>query len=157
VIETLDQVYHHDEMAKEQNRSPDERLKFHQEKSAPLMTELKAWLEARLEDKTVEPNSGLGKAIRYMLKHWAPLTLFLRFAGAPLDNNLCERSLKMVVLHRKNSLFYKTTLGAFVGDLFMTLIYTCREMGVNPFDYLTTLLRHHQELSKDPRRWLPWN
>ena len=157
VIETLAQVYHHDEVAKEQNLSPEERLKFHQQKSAPLMTELKAWLEARLEDKSVEPNSGLGKAVRYMLKHWAPLTMFLRVAGAPLDNNLCEQSLKMVVLHRKNSLFYKTPLGAFVGDLFMTLIYTCRQIGVNPFDYLTTLLRHHQELSKDPGRWLPWN
>ena len=100
--------------------------------------------------------SALTHAIRRLEDDLA-LTLFLRVAGAPLDNNLCEQSLKMVVLHRKNSLFYKTTLGAFVGDLFMTLIYTCRQMGVNPFDYLTTLLRYHRELSKDPGRWLPWS
>jgi transposase len=41
-----------------------------------------------------------------MLKHWDPLTLFLRQPGAPLDNNLCERALKKAILHRKNALFY---------------------------------------------------
>lgn len=157
VIETLGQVYHHDEIAKNQNLSPEERLRLHKEKSGPLMGELQAWLEARLEEKKVEPNSGLGKAIRYMLKHWAPLTMFLRVPGAPLDNNLCERSLKMVVLHRKNSLFYKTTRGAFVGDLFMSLIYTCKQMTVNPFDYLTALLHHHDLLSEEPAQWMPWS
>lgn len=156
VIETLAKVYHHDEIAREENLSADERLRLHQEKSAPLMMELKAWLEAQLEEKKVEPNSGLGKAIQYMLKHWEPLTMFLRVPGAPLDNNICERALKMVVLNRKNSLFYKTIKGALVGDLFMSLIYTCRQMAVSPFDYLTDLLRHHDLLSKDPARWMPW-
>jgi hypothetical protein len=54
------------------------------------------------------------------------LTLFLRQPGAPLDNNICERALKMAILHRKNSLSYKTQNGARVGDLFMSLIHTCR-------------------------------
>jgi hypothetical protein len=53
-----------------------------------------------LEEKRVEPNSGLGEAINYMLKRWPALTLFLRQAGAPLDNNICERALKMAILHR---------------------------------------------------------
>ena len=71
-----------------------------------------------------EPNSALGGAIGYTLKHWEELTLFLRQAGAPLDNNVCERALKKAILHRKNALFYKTRNGARVGDLFMSLIYT---------------------------------
>jgi hypothetical protein len=92
-----------------------------------------------------------------MLRHWEPLTLFLREAGAPLDNNLVERALKKARLHRKNSLFYKTMKGAEVGDLFMSLIHTCELNGTNPFDYLTELQRHPEELKQNPSAWMPWN
>ena len=92
-----------------------------------------------------------------MLRHWLPLTLFLREPGAPIDNNLVERILKKAILHRKNSLFYKTLNGARVGDLFMSLIHTCELNGVNPFDYLTELLRHTEELKRSPTEWTPWN
>jgi hypothetical protein len=85
------------------------------------------------------------------------LTLFLRQPGAPLDNNICERALKMAILHRKNSLSYKTQNGARVGDLFMSLIHTCRLNGANPFDYLTTLQRHASAVKTNPGQWLPWN
>ena len=90
--------------AKEQNLSPQERLLFHQRESGPVMKNLKQWLSEQIEQKKTEPNSGLGKAITYMLKHWEPLTLFLRVPGAPLDNNICEQTLKKAILHRKNSL-----------------------------------------------------
>jgi len=80
------------------------------------------WLKAQLDDRLIEPNSSLGAAISYMLKHWETLTLFLRVSGAPLDNNACERILKMAIRHRKNSLFYKTQRGADVGDLYMSLV-----------------------------------
>ena len=121
------------------------------------MDALHAWLTRQLDDKLVEPNSGLGSAIRYMLKHWERLTLFLRQAGAPLDNNVCERALKKAILHRKNALFYKTQNGARVGDLFMSLIYTCQLNNANPFDYLTQLQQHADQLAASPERWLPWN
>src|SRR5215831_4964418 len=94
--------------AQEQGLSPEERLRFHQDHSEPVMERLRAWLRAQFEEKRVEPNSGLGAAITYLLKHWTRLTLFLRQAGAPLDNNICERALKKAIRHRKNSLFYKT-------------------------------------------------
>jgi len=157
VIETLAKVYKHDEIAKEQNMTADQRLHFHQHKSGPLMDDLKTWLNDQLDQKKVEPNSGLGQAISYMLNHWKPLTLFLRVPNAPLDNNICERALKKAILHRKNALFYKTENGARVGDLFMSLIHTCNLAGVNPFDYLTALQQHASELSQRPDRWMPWN
>ncbi|NLW82855.1 MAG: transposase [Phycisphaerae bacterium] len=70
------------------------------------MAELKIWLAEQIEQKKVEPNSGLGgEAIGYMLRHWEELTLFLRQPGAPLDNNICERALKKAILHRKNAYF----------------------------------------------------
>jgi hypothetical protein len=121
------------------------------------MDKLHSWMEAQLGDKKTEPNSGLGQAIRYMLRHWQPLTLFLRRAGAPLDNNLVERSLKKAILHRKNALYYKTKNGAHVGDLFMSLIHTCELNGVHSLNYLTELQRHADQLPRNPAAWLPWN
>lgn len=89
-----------------------------------------------------------GKAIRYLLKHWEKLTLFLRQPGAPLDSNIVERALKKAILNRKNALFYKTRNGARVGDLYMSLIHSCELSGGNPFDYLTELQRHAAEIER---------
>ena len=134
-----------------------ERLEFHQQHSQPLMATLQKWMEEQFAERKVELNSGLGKAIAYLQKHWDKLTLFLREAGAPLDNNICEQALKLVVLHRKNALFYRTMNGARVGDLFMSLIHTCGLNGVNSFDYLLELLRHTVEIAASPPDWMPWN
>jgi transposase len=157
VLETLRGVYHNDALAREQELSPGERLRFHQEHSRPLMDGLHEWLETQFTEHQTEPNSGLGKAISYLLNHWPKLTLFLEQAGAPLDNNIVERALKKAILNRKNALFYKTLNGAGVGDLFMSLIHTCELNGANPFHYLSELLRHTEKLPQDPSAWMPWN
>lgn len=157
VLEMLGQVYVHDAEAGERGLTPDERLRLHQERSQPVMDKLHAWLEAQLVERKTEPNSGLGQAIGYLLRHWKPLTLFLRKAAAPLDNNIAERALKRAILHRKNALFYRTLHGAQVGDLFMSLIHTCQLCGANSFDYLVELQRHARELAACPTEWMPWN
>jgi transposase len=157
VLESFGEVYGYDAQAEEQGLQPEERLSFHQQHSLPVMNALHAWLKTQDAEKKVEPNSGLGSAIAYVLRHWDRLTLFLRQAGAPLDSNIVERALKRTILHRKNSLFYKTENGAEVGDLFMSLIHTCELNGVNPFDYLTELQKHAAELARDPAAWMPWN
>jgi len=157
VLEMLGQVYGHDAEARERGLGPEQRLHFHREHSEPVMDQLHGWLEAQFAERRTEPNSGLGKAITYLLRHWRPLTLFLRQAGAPLDNNIVERSLKRAVLHRKNALFYRTLNGAQAGDLFMTLIHTCQLCGANSFDYLIETQRHAQELVARPADWMPWN
>jgi len=157
VLENLGKVYHFDAVARDEEMSPAERLHFHQENSRPIIKDLEQWLEDQIEERRVEPNSGLGEAIAYMRRHWAELTLFLRQEGAPLDNNLCERALKKAILHRKNALFYKTENGARVGDLFMSLIHTCELRGVDPFDYLVELQRHSKRVAEDPAQWMPWN
>jgi len=157
VLETLREVFHFDALALEQGLTPEERLSFHQRHSLPLMDGLHQWCGQQFAERKVEPNSGLGKAIQYLLNHWRKLTLFLREPGAPLDNNVCERALKKAILHRKNALFYRTLNGARVGDLFMSLIHTAELCGANPFDYLTELLRHPRELAQSPASWMPWN
>jgi transposase len=157
VLEMLGQVYGFEAEATERGLTSAERLEFHQQHSGPVMEELHGWLQAQLTAKKTEPNSGLGKAIAYLLNHWRGLTAFLRTENTPLDNNLCERALKRAVLHRKNALFYKTLNGAQVGDLFMSLIHTAELCGTNAFDYLTELQKHAGELAQRPAEWMPWN
>src|SRR4051794_7522072 len=157
VLETLGRVYHNDGQARERELSPEDRLRFHQERSGPMLQDLRNWMKAQLAEHRVEPNSGLGKAISYLLNHWTKLTLFLSQPGAPIDNNVVERVLKKAILNRRNALFYKTLNGAHTGDLFMSLIHTCELNGANPFDYLTELLRHTEELKQSPSEWMPWN
>jgi len=157
VLETLGMVYGNDALAREQGLDGEARLQFHQQYSRPLMQQLHAWLRDQLDGAQTESNSGLGRAMSYLLKHWQALTLFLREQGAPLDNNICERALKKAILNRKNALFYKTPNGAMVGDLFMSLIHTCELNGVNSFRYLTELQRRAAEVKQTPRDWMPWN
>lgn len=157
VLETLAEVYKNDAETRQKAMSANERLEYHEAHSGPLMNDLKQWLEEQLSEKKVEPNSGLGQAIGYMLNHWKALTQFLHVPGAPLDNNICERALKRAILHRKNSLFYKTQHGAYIGDLFMSLVHTCHLSKINPFDYLVSLQKYSSEVFKNPAAWLPWN
>jgi hypothetical protein len=157
VLEELKIVYKHDDVTKKEKMSDEERLAYHQENSGPVMARLEKWLQEQFDEKKIEPNSGLGGAIKFMQKHWEKLTLFLHVAGAPLDNNLCERAIKKVILHRKNAMFFKTQNGARVGDMFMSLIHTAELNKANPFDYLVSLLRHNKIVAANPADWMPWN
>lgn len=157
VLEELRIVFRTEAKSRRKKIAPEERLLLHQRESAPVMERLKGWIKAELDDKRVEPNSGLGKAFNYLLGRWGPLTLFLHVAGVPLENNICERALKMAIRHRNNSLFYRTERGADVGDLYMSLIHTAQLQGENAFDYLTALLRHPRDVADQPAAWLPWN
>lgn len=157
VLEELAEVYRTEARARAEALAPAERLLLHQRESGPVMERLSRWLEELVAERKVEPNSGLGKAIAYARKRWTRLTLFLRVEGAPLDNNVCERMLKKAILHRKNSLFYKTENGARVGDICMGLIATAKLAEADPFDYLTELQRNAAEVAAGPSAWMPWN
>jgi hypothetical protein len=157
VLDALGTVFSHDALAKDQGLSAEDRLLFHQAFSQPIMDDLKIRMKSELDGNLTEPNSRLGKAFKYMLNHWEKLTLFLRVAGAPIENNAVERQLKKAVLHRKNSLFYRTNRGAKIGDIYMTLIYTCELNGANAYDYLTELQRHAEKVAAAPADWMPWN
>jgi len=157
VLNIIGQVYANEEHCAKNKLSPDARLLHHQKYSQPLMTQLFIWLNNQLVYEQMESNSGLGTAVYYMLRHWDPLTTFLRVAGAPLDSSWAERAIKIAIRHRRNSLFYKTTKGAEVGDCLMSLIYTAKVNGINPYDYLNTLQEHADAVKAKPALWLPWN
>lgn len=157
VLEVFRDVYHNDSVARRDGLSPEERLTLHKSHSAPRMEDLRLWMQEQLSEKKVEPNSGLGEAILYTQKRWDRLRRFLEVPGAPLDNNAAERILKKAILSRKNSYFYKTSRGAHVGDVFMSLIHTAELAKANPFDYVTELQKHAGEVKSNPSQWMPWN
>lgn len=157
IIDVYKEIYKNDAITKKRQMSPYERLQFHQGKSGPIMSDFHKWLNEQIDKRLVEPNSGLGETIQYVLNHWTELTLFLHVPGVPLDNNICEQALKMSICHRKNSLFYKTEHGAYIGDMFMSLIHTCRLNDVNPLDYITELQKHSADVFKKTSNWMPWN
>lgn len=157
ILEELGTVFHTDQKAKKAKMDPQQRLEYHQTHSGPVMDRLKTWMGLLLAEKKVEPNSELGVAIRHVTKNWEPLTLFLRKPGVPLSNNIAERAMKKAVLNRKNAQFYRNQVGANVGDLFLSLIHTCELNNVNPFDYLTEVLRHSGQIeANNAANWMPW-
>jgi transposase len=157
ILELLAVPFKTDAEAKRLGLDPKQRLHFHKEYSGPAMARLHKWLNQPFKDHGVEPNSGLGQAMKYLLTHWHKLTLFLAVAGAPIDNNICERAIKKAVLMRKNSYFYRTTTGAAVGDFFMSLIHTCELNKVNAYEYLTQLQKNLLAVLTRPGDWMPWN
>ena len=156
VLEVMSQVFDHDEQARKEQLSPEERLVYHQARSQPLMDGLKRWLDTQLDAHLVEPNSALGKAMGYMQRHWGTLTRFLSAPGAPLDNNLAERALKLFIRQRNNSLFYKSTHSAYIASVLTSLIATCVYAGINAVEYLVALQEHRGEVWANPAAWLPW-
>jgi len=157
VLGDFKQVFDNDFHTRLKAMTPEARLAHHQQYSEPILIELKSWLEQQLRDREVEPNSSLGKALAYVLGHWTKLTQFLRIPGAPIDNNIVERALKLVIRQRKNSLFYASEHSAYIASALTSLIATCIEAGVNALDYLVTLQRQRAAVFRDPSAWLPWN
>lgn len=155
VLEAIGKVYGYE--AETVGMSAADRLKHHQEQSAPVIAALYRWIEQQFEQRQVEPNSSLGQALRYLQRHRPELTKFLSTEKIPLDNNRVERALKPVVLLRKNSMFYRNEHGASISDLLMSLIESCRLNEVDTWDYLLTLLSNTAKARSNPRAFLPWN
>jgi transposase len=155
IIHDIGAVYKIDE--KTASLSAEERLLHHQQYSQPIMNALRTYIDNLLIEHVVEPNGELGKAIIYMQKRWERLTRFLSVAGAPLDNNVVERALKLPIRLRNNSLFYRSEYSAQIGGMLTSLIYTAQLAKVNPQHYLTTLQNYRADVSDNPSQWLPWN
>jgi transposase len=157
IVSGLNILFLNDRQAVMKNLSSEERLKWHQEKSASVLEQTRIYCKTLIETKQVEPNSGLGKAINYLENHWEGFTLFLRIPNVPISNNADERLMKRTVLNRKNSYFFKTEAGARIGDILMSVIETCALNQVNPYHYLIAIQQHKLQVLNHPEVWLPWN
>jgi transposase len=157
LLDEIGKVFANDAKCRKGGATGEARLAFHQRESGPVMAGLRAWIEELFANKRVEPNSGLGGALRYLLERWEPLTLFLRVVNAPIDNNISERGLKHAIRQRRASLFYRSKNGALVGDVYTALIVTTQLHRGDPFRYLTALFTNYKAVAAAPKDWLPWN
>jgi hypothetical protein len=119
------------------------------------MEELRTYLLS--QEQEFEPNSVAGAAIQYVLNRWTELTQFLRHAHVPLDNNLTERALKLIIQVRKASMFYKTLKSAKIASYIQTALYSAAQNDLNPYEYMKTVLDNKEAVLKNPGQWLPWN
>jgi transposase len=149
VLAVVKQVFDHDEQAREAQLSLSERLAYPQRLRGPLMEGRHPWLAKQVDDRLVEPNSAVGTAIAYLQGHWDTLPRFLHCEGAPLDNNLAERALKLLIRQRKNSLFFQHEQSAYVASVLTSLIAPCLYAGVNAVEYLVALQDHRAEVFAD--------
>lgn len=153
VIGLIGRIYDHEAHTK--GFSSEQRLAYHQEKSTPIMMELKAYLEEQKPE--FEPNSVAGKAIEYILSRWTELSQFLRYAQAPLDTNIVERALKLVIQVRKSSMFYKSLSSAAFASYVQSALYSAAQNEINPCDYMAALIENEQAVIQNPQKWLPWH
>lgn len=137
--------------------SAEERLLHHQKHSQPVADELLSYMTSLFDNRIVEPNSELGGAIKYMIKRWDKITRFLTVAGAPLDNNISERALKIPIRNRKSAMFCRSKYSAYIAGMLTSIIYTCFLAKKNAHHYLTVLQDYYQHVRASPRTWLPWN
>jgi transposase len=156
VLTKIKVAYANEKYCKEYNLNPRDRLDYHQKNTEASFIELKSWCEDIIKGTEYEPNSDLCNEIKYLLKHWEGLTSFLRIEGAELDNNQLEQKLRLSVLNRKNWLFFKTELGALIGDIICSFIKTCEASKINPIEYFIWVMKNKILVKDKPDDFLPW-
>ncbi len=137
-LELYAKIFHIDAESKRLGESIEQRFERRLRDSAPAVGELRAWLDRRLGD--VEPKTPLGQALGYLDRQWSRLTMFLHDPLMELTNNEVEGGLRTWILDRKTWLFLGHELSARRAADALTLIRTCKRMGINPRAYLRDTL-----------------
>jgi hypothetical protein len=158
IVEKYSNIFKNEEYCRSKCLNWKDRLELHKKKSLPIMESIKKYIKEEFENKNVEPNSPLAKNVfNYFLNHYNELTSFCKVPGAPVDNNECERMIKYIVRHRKNSLFFKNKIGANVGDILASILVTAKINNLNTQYYLEMLMTHKKRWKSDFEAFLPWN
>jgi transposase len=134
------------------------RRRVRQERSRPIVEALHVWLQDHIG--RISAVSDLAKAMRYAIRHWPGLTVFLDDGRVEMDTNVVERAIRPNTLTRKNALFAGNDSGAVHWVIAMTLIQTAKLNSVNPMAYLTNVLERvvsGQTKRHELHTLLPWN
>jgi transposase len=132
-----------------------EKQQQRQQQAAPLLDQLKDWLDT--SSLQVPPKSAIGKAIAYTLKQWPKLIRYLEHGQLNIDNNRAERAIKPFVIGRKNWIFSNTARGAQASAVLYSIIETAKANGLVPFDYIQQLLEELPKQPDDIEPLMPWN
>ena len=147
-LDLFAKLFHVDAESRRLGESVDARFVRRQLESAPIVEELRVWTAAMREE--VEPKSELGKALGYIERQWRRLTRFLHDPRMDLTNNEVERDLRRWVLDRKTWMFVGHDKSARRAADALTLLTTCRKMGVEPRRYLRETLAKILAGESDP-------
>jgi len=157
----IQQLYKIEEFARTNKYTPAQRLELRQQKAAPIMSELKTYLDEQYDSKQVLPKSAIGIAIKYALGQWFKMERYLKDGTVEIDNNLVENAIRLVALGRKNYLFAGSEQGAKWGAMIYTFLSSAARQGHNPMEYLADVLRRLPETKKSqlhelfPANWSP--
>ncbi len=140
--------------------TPEERYTARLAESKPILAAFSTWLKA--QQLRVLPKGLLGKAITYSLNQWDKLNVFLQDGRLEIDNNRSERSIKSVVIGRKNFIFCNTPRGARASAMIYSVVETAKANGLKPQAYLQHLFEQLPQLAdpKDPEvlsKLVPWS
>ena len=127
------------------------------ERSLPLLTQLKSWVEKTQPQVTTQ--NALGKAIGYLASNWSKLERYVEHGYLPIDNNAAERAIRPFVIGRKNWLFSDTPKGATASAQLYSLVETAKANGQEPYAWLRHVLERLPQASsvEDYEALLPWN
>ncbi len=156
-LKEIAEIYKNEDHCKVNKYDDLKRLKYHQKTSQKHMDNIYAKIDELFANKTVEPNSSLGKAMRYWQNHKDKLCRFLHVAGVPIDNTLIERVIKSFVLQRKNSYFFKSKDSAAVVSGLTSIVRTCMINQVNPHGYLNWIQENWLKVQSTPEHYMPWH
>jgi hypothetical protein len=135
----IQKLYAIERQAKVDALPPEQLYVLRQEKSIPVLENLKAWMIENY--KAVLPQSTIGQAIFYSLQRWDKLMLYTTDSRLQIDNNLVENAIRPVAIGRKNYLFAGSHNGARRAAMLYSFLGTCKINNVNPFDWLKDILR----------------
>lgn len=132
------QLYDVEDQAR--GKSPEEVLALRQQHSAPIMDQLREWLDGE-GTRSVLPKSRLGEAVRYLKNQWEPLNVFLRDGRVPFDNNETEQLMRQVATGRKNWLFIGSVEAGYRAAILLTIVSTAHRYHLDLWQYVNDVLR----------------
>ncbi|MCF6318834.1 MAG: IS66 family transposase [Proteobacteria bacterium] len=137
--------------------APVEVYRHRQERSKPILDEIKNFLDIILHSTT--PSGAMGKALKYLSNQWHKLIKYIDNGNYPIDNNAAENAIRPFVIGRKNWLFANTPEGANASANLYSLIETAKAHGLNPEQYLTYIFKKLPLVKtiEDYEMLLPWN
>ncbi|MDA3798730.1 MAG: IS66 family transposase [Kiritimatiellae bacterium] len=158
VLLKINEMYRIERKLREEEKSNDERLQVRQESTVKIIKEIKKLLDGSVESHL--PQGLTGKAIRYTLKLWDKLIVFLDDGRVEIDNNLVENKMRPLAIGRKNWLFFGSKDSGQQSAVIYSLVETCKMLGINPQEYLLDVLQRLPSMTNQnveqltPSRWL---
>jgi len=139
VLKKIGKLYGVEKQARKEGMGAAARAELRQKHALPILVKIRD--ELIHYSVTVRPSTPFGEAISYALKNWEALTVYTGLGHVEIDTNLLENSIRPIALGRKNYMFAGSPVGAEAAATLYSITETCRRIGVNPYKYLTSILR----------------